>query len=191
MNTAQRLKILSDSGKTVFSSKNLQTLWGDNSSTTKIAVKRMLQKGLVVKLAKGYYALNKDYNVYELANLIVSPSYVSCNSALFYHGKVFQVSNIISSVARLNYQKKIRETIFKYYAMKESLFLNLEGIDYKKNLAVAHPERAILDCLYFGLLPNIKVNSSNVNLTFLQELSQLYPKVVQDKISKLLEKLNK
>jgi len=35
MDNAQRLKILSNLGKTVFSLKNLQNLWGSNIHTTK------------------------------------------------------------------------------------------------------------------------------------------------------------
>ncbi len=121
MTNAQRLKILIDTGKTVFSSKNLQSLWGINSQTAKIATKRMTERGLIIKLAKGYYVLSKDFNVCELANLVISPSYVSFNSALFYHGVSFQVSNTISSVSRLTYQKKIAGYTLNYYSMKESL----------------------------------------------------------------------
>lgn len=90
MDNAQRLKILSNLGKTVFSLKNLQNLWGSNIHTTKVIAKRMVDKKLITRINRGYYALDEEFNIYELANLIVSPSYVSLNSSLFYHGISFQ-----------------------------------------------------------------------------------------------------
>ena len=135
MNNAQRLKILTETGRTVFSLKNLQSLWGANVYSAKILAVRMADKKLIKRIARGYYALKDEFNIYELANLIISPSYVSLNSSLFYHGLSFQVSNIVTSVGLLNYRKEIGKITYKYYAMKKSLFFSLEGINYKKNLA--------------------------------------------------------
>ena len=94
----------------------------------------------------------------------------------------------MTSVTLLSYQRKMGKMIFKYYAMKNSLFFNIEGISYKDNLAIARPERAILDCFYFNLLPNIG-NSDKLNISYLKEVSSFYPKTVQDKLKKFLEKL--
>jgi len=44
MNNADRLKVLSDTGRTVFSLKNLQALWGCHSGDAKIYAKRMADK---------------------------------------------------------------------------------------------------------------------------------------------------
>ena len=187
MDNAQRLKILSSTGKTVFSLKNLQSLWRSSPNTTKIIAKRMADKKLITRIEKGYFALDEKFDVYELANLIISPSYVSLNSSLFHHGVSFQVSQTVTSVSPLNYERKAGGRTFKYYAMKDSLFFNLEGISYAGNLAIARPERAILDCLYFNLLPNVD-NSDGVNTGLLEKISFYYPKTVQAKIRKYLEK---
>ena len=186
MNNAQRLKILNNTGRSVFSSKNIQSLWQTSAHNTKIILKRMIQKELLFKLAKGYYALNLDYNIYELSNLIISPSYISLNSALFYHGVAFQASRKVVSVALLNYEKQVKKTAFEYHAMKESLFFNLEGINYKNSFSMAVPERAILDTFYFGFLPNLD-NFEKINLSYLKELAQFYPKTVQKKVTNLLK----
>lgn len=185
MNDAQRLKILGDTNRTVFSTGDLRDLWEDKEVTAQGAIKRMVQKELVVKLAKGYYSLKEDFNQWELANLIISPSYISLNSALFYHSVSFQVRNNVASVATWNHEKEVGSYSFKYYAMKDDLFFNLEGIGSNKGVTVAHPERAILDCFYFGLLPNID-NEDKIKRTYLEELMKFYPKTVQDKASKIL-----
>ena len=186
MNNAQRLKILFSTGRTVFSLKNLQGLWESNPNTTKITAKRMADKKLIVRIERGYFALDEEFDIYELANLIISPSYVSLNSSLFYHEVSFQASQTVTSASLLNYERKAAGRTYKYYAMKDSLFFNLEGIRYRDNLAIAMPERAILDCLYFNLLPNVD-NSDKVNPGFLKRISSFYPRTVQRKIKKYME----
>jgi predicted transcriptional regulator of viral defense system len=180
---SQRLKILLNSGRSVFAAADLQALWTEDSRTTTTIAKRMVDQELLLKLAKGYYAISQDYNPYELANLIVSPSYVSFHSALFYWNVSFQQDDTISSVSLLNYKKRVGERMFIYYAMKESLFFNLEGVVSHNTMSLAGAERAILDSYYFGLLPNLD-NMEAVNVFHLKQLASLYPRSVQDKVKK-------
>lgn len=182
--TSQKLKDLIDSKKTVFRSKDLQSVWQDTARNTVVYSKRMVEKNLILKLDKGYYALNNEYNIYELANLIISPSYVSFNSALLYRGICFQVSDIIYSVASLNYQKKIDNKTFNYQAMKKDLFFDIEGIESKNNISIASPERAVLDCFYFGATANVD-DWEKINKTYLKKLSLKYPRSVQKKVNDL------
>jgi len=186
MTNAERLKILTESGRSVFSSRELQDFWQIDSVAFKLSAKRMVEKGLIIRIAKGYFSLSENFNIHELANLIITPSYVSLHTALVYHSIAFQLSDTVSSVALLNYERKIGDRVYKYYTMKESLFLNLEGIIYKNNLAIATVERAILDAFYFGALPNLD-NFDAINLHALEELSFYYPKVVQKEVKQLLK----
>ena len=75
MNTSQRLKILTESGRTVFTPLDLRLLWHEPELSAKVSAIRMVKNGLIVRIAKGYYALNNRYNSYELANRIMTPSY--------------------------------------------------------------------------------------------------------------------
>ncbi|MFH1564737.1 MAG: hypothetical protein ABIC82_02715 [bacterium] len=179
-NISQKLKILTESKKTVFRAKDLQSFWEETSRNTIIYAKRMADKELILKIAKGYYALNKEYNIYELANLIISPSYVSFNSALLFWGACFQVSDSIQSVALLGYQKEIDGKIYKYQAMKKNLFFDMEGIDSKNNISIASPERALLDCFYFGISANVD-DWEKINKTYLKKMAGKYPLTVQKK----------
>ncbi|TRZ80897.1 hypothetical protein D4R86_03540 [bacterium] len=183
-NITQKLKILTESKKTVFCTKDLQSLWEESSRNTVIYAKRMVAKNLILKLAKGYYALNKEYNVYELANLIISPSYVSFNSALFFWGVCFQLNDTVQSVSLLNYQKQIGDKIYKYQSIKKDLFFNVEGINFKNNISVASPERALLDSFYFGAVVNID-DWEKINKTYLNKLAKNYPLSVQERVRNL------
>lgn len=185
MNNSRRYKVLVDSGKTVFRPVDLQILWNEKPHNAKIYALRMTEKRLISRPAKGYYSLNDKYNTYEFANMIVTPSYVSFDSALYYHNLNFQIRNDVSSVAKINYQKKVGAIIYKYFSMKKELFYNMEGVLVIKNVSIASPERAVLDCFYFGFLPNID-NKDKLNTTYLNELSKFYPKSIQKKVKDLI-----
>ena len=185
MNSSNRLKILMDSGKTVFTPQDLRTLWGEGELNAKTNAVRMVVKGLILRIAKGYYALSQQYNIYELANRMVTPSYVSFQSALAYAGISFQVRNQIECAARVNARKKRGAILYVYYVLKDDLFFNLDGIRIKEGLSVASPERAILDSLYLGFLPDID-DSSKINATALKRLCSLYPKTVREKAEKFI-----
>lgn len=185
MTDAERLKNLLVTGKSVFSIKDLERLWNIGAATTKIAAKRMVDRKLLSRLERGYYALSNDFDAFELANLIISPSYVSLHSALFHHGISFQESRLVTSVARMSYERRAAGLTLRYFAMKPSLFFNLEGILYKKNIALASPERALLDCFYFRLLPNLD-NPEKINPVLLRRIADYYPLTVRAKARSIL-----
>ncbi|MBN1446039.1 MAG: hypothetical protein JW957_08040 [Candidatus Omnitrophica bacterium] len=186
MKRDERLRVLLDTKRTVFTFKNLIDLWELKPETAKVVVKRMVDRGIIYRVVRGYYSITREGNLYETANLIVQPSYVSMHSALFYHNVSFQVSTIVTSVGLINYEKKVGKSAFKYCSMKKKLFFNLEGIEYKQNVAIAKPERAILDSLYFGFTPSLD-NPNSVNISYLKKLSSFYPKTVRNKVLKIQE----
>ncbi len=100
-----------DSGRTVFTPLDLRMLWGAHALNAKMAAVRMTEKGLLLRLAEGYYALNERYNRYELANRLLSPSYVSFHAALFFADVNFQARGEIGSVARRVSRRKIGDTL--------------------------------------------------------------------------------
>jgi predicted transcriptional regulator of viral defense system len=185
MTSTERFKILVDSGKTVFTAQDLRILWDEPMGIAKINAARMSGKKVLRRISRGYYSLRKEYNEYELANRIVSPSYVSFQSALFYAGVNFQERGRIDSAARFNYKKKIGEYAYFYYTLKDELLFNMEGVRIYDGISIASPERAILDCLYLGFLPDID-NKEKINTPFLRKLSIFYPKTVIKKVERLL-----
>lgn len=185
MSQAHRLKLLQETGKTVFSAKFLKQIWELSDANFKIVVKRMVDEGLLLRLAKGIYAISENYSVYELANTLVTPSYISFNSALFYQGVSFQTAREITSAANFNYQREIDGRVYVYYKIKKSLLYDSEGLIFQKNFTLATTERAILDCLYVGVSPNID-NPDKVNRDRLKILAERYPLRVQKQIKPIL-----
>ncbi len=185
MNNSERLKILVESGRTVFTPLDLRLLWKSSSLNSKMSAVRMVERKLIARLATGFYVLNDRYNRYELANRMLTPSYVSFQSALFYAKINFQAREEIGSVALRDHQKKVGGTLYTYKSMKKTLFFNFEGVTQREGVWLALPERAILDSFYFGYLPDID-DPSKLNKTFLKKLSARYPNTVQKKAKGLL-----
>ena len=174
-----------ESGRSIFTPLDMRLLWRINALSAKTSAMRMVENGLIIRLANGYYALNDRYSSYELANRLVSPSYVSFQASLFHAGINFQARREIGSVATRDCQKKVGDAIYTYVAMKKELFFNMEGVVTREGVSMASPERAILDSFYFGYLPDID-DAGKLNKTTLAKLSALYPQTVQKKVKKLL-----
>lgn len=180
MKNSNRIKILQNSPKTVFSSRELRNLWGMDEDWFRTTVKRMVDDGTLSRLDRGYYLFGSDLNPFELANTISAPSYISFNSALRYFDINFQASKTIFSAASISYEKNIAGYTFKYHKIKDEILFNLEGIKTDSGVTTALPERAILDGMYYGFNLNID-RPDKINKKYLIELSEIYPDHVKRK----------
>jgi len=184
MNNTLRLQQLADSGRTVFSSRDLRDLWRDNAVNSGINSGNMVQRGLLLRLCLGYYALRPDYSRFELANLMVRSSYVSFNSVLFRAGVYSRERLSVDAVALLPHRRKVNGKVYMYYAMKEELFFNPAGRLTRGGVSLATPERAVLDSFYFGFHPGID-DLGRLDRGELMALGSLYPVEVRDKARRL------
>jgi predicted transcriptional regulator of viral defense system len=118
------------------------------------------QKGYIKKLVKGYYIFSNlkldDCTLYEIANRIYSPSYVSLETALSYYGLIPEGTYSVSSVStRKTKSFKTPVSTFSYRKIKNSLFFAYRIEKYDNNIfKIASPEKAVLDLFYF--MPNLK-----------------------------------
>lgn len=116
-------------------------------------------KDYIRKVIKGYYifsdlALNENA-LFEIANRIYAPSYVSFEMALAYHGLIPEsVYGITSASTRKTMRFKTTLGEFSYRAIQSKLYFGFEylvrgGRHYK----IASAEKALLD--YFYLHPEL------------------------------------
>lgn len=188
MNQATRIKKLKNADKSIFSTDDLKDLWNMRGNWTTTVVKRFTDNGILTKLGRGIYSFGDEIDPFELANTAITPSYISFNSALRYWDIAFQAEKTISSAASYTAEKKIAGYTLKYHKIKDELLYNLEGIKQDGGISVAEPERAILDCLYLGILPNLD-REEKINKTRLKGLANLYPESVQEEVNNLIKKL--
>lgn len=139
------------SKKSVFSIKELALIWKeDNSDNLKSKIKYYLDKDKLFRIRRGIYGKTKDYNIFEAANKIYSPSYVSFETILQKEGLIFQYSEEIFLAFQLSKQIEIGNRKIIYRKLKNEILLNKKGVIYKDNYYRADKERAFMDMLYLN-----------------------------------------
>ena len=177
------LKRLVKSGKTVFTTEDLAKILDiNNRDYLAVLLSRMVKREELIRIRKGIYIYNNNYNIFELANKIKRPSYVSLEKVLFDNAIIFQdYSHIITSVSNNTYREKIGKNEFIYCKIKDAILFNPVGISTIGVERIASVERAVCDTIY--LSKNFYFdNLSNINRTKLLDISQIYNKRVVEEI---------
>jgi len=143
------ITILLKSKKTVFDFNDLALLWQiKDNNYLKTKVYRLAKNKQILRIRKGIFVLDENFNRYELANKLVNPSYVSLQTILAKEGIIFQYDGTIHSVSRINKEIKIKDQKFIYRKIKDDILLDSKGIKIKTNFSAACRERALIDLSY-------------------------------------------
>lgn len=139
-------------------------------------------KGYLNKIIKGYYIFSDlkitENVLFEIANKIYSPSYISFEMALSYYGLIPESTYGITSVStRKTYIFRTKIAEFSYRTIKSKIFFGYDIVQYdNKNFKIATPEKALLD--YFYINPAIKNNDDFASLRINKDV---FIKVVNQK----------
>jgi predicted transcriptional regulator of viral defense system len=117
------------------------------------------EKGYLKKVIKGYYIFADlpldEKELFEIANRIYAPSYVSFEMALAYYGLIPEsVYGITSASTRKTMHFKTTIGEFSYRAIRPKLYFGFEYLTgNSRHAKIASPEKALLD--YFYLHPEL------------------------------------
>lgn len=137
------------SGQTIFTVRELAMLWQvSDVNYLKNKIYRLVKNGSLLRLRKGIYSFKTDYQQYELAGKLLSPSYISLQTVLKEAGVIFQFHADIFSVGKLSRRLVVGDTGYVYHKIKSDILLNPRGINQEKNQGIASLSRAFLDSLY-------------------------------------------
>lgn len=113
------------------------------------------EHGYITKLSRGHYIFSdlplREEVLFEIANRIYSPSYVSFEAALAYHKLIPEgVYAVTSAATQKTYCLRAPVAEFIYRTVKEKLFFGYDLVTYdKKSFKMASLEKALLDYFYF------------------------------------------
>lgn len=142
--------ILYSSRKTVFTTQEVRLLTQGviPASSLPGRLSRLVLSGDLLRLRYGIYAL-PSYEIFEFANKIQIPSYISMETVLRMHGIIFQYDNAITLAS---YQPKLiyapSENVFIFRKLSDSILINKKGKIINPNYTIASLERAFLDLCY-------------------------------------------
>lgn len=113
-------------------------------------LERLTKSGKYVRLMRGKWATTKEIDPLILPEFLTAPfpSYISLQTALFYHGMISQVPHTIYvvSLARTQLLKNFFG-VFSIHHISPDFFFGFETTDHLK---MATPEKALIDILYFS-----------------------------------------
>lgn len=154
----------------LFSSRDIQTIFGVSKIAATFLLHRYKKNGILVRVKRGLYALG-DVLPPELylATKLYSPSYISREFALSYHGIIPETVYEITSVTTKSTRRF--ETIGKIYSyrrIKRSAFTGYY-VEKQRGFAfhIADAEKAFVDTLYYRVLfkqkPLSRFNKDKIN----------------------------
>ncbi len=139
---------LYQSKNTVFTIDEIALLSGEiERFNLKSKINYYVKKGELRNVRKGIYT-KIEYDPFELATKIFTPSYISLETVLKKEGVIFQTYETIFIVSYLSRKIEVDSHPIQYRRLKEQYLLSQDGIIQKQNYAIATKERAFLDVLY-------------------------------------------
>ncbi|MEN9523963.1 MAG: hypothetical protein RL536_32 [Candidatus Parcubacteria bacterium] len=145
------LEVLLRSPQTIFSTKDVALLWGEETdAAVRVRLSNYIKTGKLIRVHRGLYAKDKNYSRLELATRIYTPSYVSFETVLTREGINFQHYTNIFVASPVN--KEIIADVQKitFIRMKDYVLSNTLGVEHKDGVATAIKERAFLDRVYIS-----------------------------------------
>lgn len=163
--------------KRFFQLKELCALTSVSAAAASMSLIRAAQNGLVFRVKSLWVNLLHPPNLEDLALALISPSYISFETALYQHHILSQSPQGGCTLASTKRPQKIETPLgnIQVYHLQPKLFW---GYDEKR---LAFPEKAWLDLLYLRQKKGLKLSevfyTQELNVKKLREFERKFPKV--------------
>lgn len=151
MNQVEALQKIQQLGAPAFETRDISALLRVTPANASVLLSRLASRGFVRHLARGRWSIGAQPNREQLAEQVAapSPSYVSLQSALFRHGLIEQVPEVIYAIT-LGRARRIRTPAgtVSLHRMPPQLFGGFGTAD--DGTKVASAEKALFDLLYLS-----------------------------------------
>jgi len=141
-------------GLTVFTNLQAQQMAGEHIATT---LTHWIHRGYIVRLRRGLYTfpelVEPPYTPLRLAQYIYSPSYISLQTALHYHGLTTEYTSQLNSVTTLKTAHFYNDAgIYSYQTVQPHFYYGYNTVTTAQGetMLMATPEKALLDLLHFN-----------------------------------------
>lgn len=133
--------------KRIFTLREVESLSGDSAASVGMALLRAKKNGLVDRVRNLWINMMDKPNLEEVALELVSPSYISFESALYKHGILSQSPRGVLSLATTAKPAKITTPLgdVQFIHLASKLFF---GFDANR---LASPEKAFVDLMYIRI----------------------------------------
>lgn len=180
-----------NSGLKIFDITDLSIFLGVRVESARVIATRMVKQGIIRRLKRNLYTLSTiEINVFEIANRLLKPSYVSFESALNYWGLTTQMPETVTSASTRSKKFNVIDKEFSFSHLPKNIF-NF-GIRKETTFFIADPEKTLLDMIYYASLGKKSVtfdilNTAKINKPRLSVYIKKYPKRIKDLAKEILK----
>jgi predicted transcriptional regulator of viral defense system len=143
--------------KLFLSIKDIANILSISKESAKVTASRYADKGYLLRLKRDFYITENKFEnlneqeLFRLANILQTPSYVSLTTALSYYNiSTQQQRNYIESIAlKRTKQFQVKKTDFHFILVKKEFYY---GFVLTDNFFIATPEKALADAVYLTSL---------------------------------------
>ncbi len=185
---------LSKLNRLYFGYEDLARVLSISQASARVTASRYVRQGLLLRVKRNLYVLKARLiaagrdELFLLANLGQTPSYVSLATALDYYEITTQVQqNFIESIAiKRTREIGLSDTLYKYTRIRGNLYF---GFEKQKGFFIATPEKAFLDAMYlasFGryALDLSSIDAGKLDRNKLKQMSKKFPIKTQSFLKK-------
>jgi predicted transcriptional regulator of viral defense system len=151
MNQPEALQRIRQLGVPSFETRDISALLRVSPENASVLLSRLAQRGFVLRLARGRWSIEDQRNRENLAEQVAAPApaYVSLQSALFRHGLIEQVPEVLYAVT-LGRTRRVRTPVgtVSLHRMPPALFGGYKTNDDGAKIATA--EKALFDLTYLS-----------------------------------------
>jgi predicted transcriptional regulator of viral defense system len=140
-------------GQPILQTREVAALLKIKTSTASKILSRLAKHKHIIYLRRGLWGIPEQIDPLMLPEYLTAPlpSYISLQSALFYHAMISQIPNLIYAVS-LARTKKFTTPLgtVSIHHIQPDFFFGFEAIG-KHQIKMATPEKAIFDTLYLSI----------------------------------------
>ena len=162
----------------------------ENKHTLYKKIQRLEKRKIIKKLIKGkYLCLFQKSNEFIIANFLLTPSYVSLESALSFYsiitGFPYQITSITIKKTKTYF---INQKEYQYSQINQGLFW---GYEKKENFLIADKEKSLLDYLYLSFkgLRTFDIEEFDLSQINKKKLKSYYKKIKNPIFLKFMKKI--
>ncbi|MEW5936393.1 MAG: hypothetical protein AB1665_01050 [Candidatus Thermoplasmatota archaeon] len=148
--------------KHIFSASDLSQLTGMRRDVLRVEMARLVKRGVVERLARGWYA-NPFHppTAEETAMVLRRPAYISMEYALSFHSILSQTAYTVTVITTKNpYTYSRGKWTFEYHQISRRLFW---GFEERGAFNIASPGKALLDLIYIRAVRGRELDADGMN----------------------------
>jgi len=181
-----------------FSHEDVAELLKIKKESAAVLCTRYVKKGLLTRLKRDLYVRTETLarlgamDLFQIANFLQVPSYISLMTALSHYGVTTQVQRgFVESVSIKRTKAFMRGgTAFRYLKVGAALY---GGFVKDQGVFIASPEKALIDSIYLATMGRYTLDVASLDLSKLdrEKLNQLvanHPPKTQKSLERIYEK---